>query len=39
MNKKGYKIHKFLERKPVQKKTHGSEISGNKFTGKVTEQL
>jgi len=39
MDKKGYKMHKFLERIHIQKKSDESEISGKKFTGKVTEQL
>jgi hypothetical protein len=34
-----YKIHKFLERINIQKKSHESEISGKKITGKVMEQL
>ena len=32
-------VHKFLERIHIEKKSHESEISGRKFTGKVTEQL
>jgi hypothetical protein len=36
MNRTGYKIHKFLERIHIEKKSHESEISGKKFTGKVT---
>jgi len=39
MDKKGYKIYKFLERIHIWKKSHESEISGKKFTVKVTEQL
>jgi hypothetical protein len=39
MGKKGYIMHKFLERIHMQKKSDESEISGKKFTGKVTEQL
>ena len=39
IDKKGYKIYKFLERIHIRKKSHESEISRKKFTGKVTEQL